>query len=111
MGAGNTLKTEVKEWAGLGVIIVIVSLILLKIKINNPGNMTCDSGWNFSEATNICYNGTGAQSANVTINTLGQTVDTFVTAFSEPKNWAIIVIIAVIGIALFKMFQNKKQGM
>jgi len=64
MGIGGTIKNEVRDWAGLGVIIVIVSIILLKFK--------------------------DVSGVTASLNT---TIDTFVTAFSEPKNWAIIVVI------------------
>lgn len=39
---------------------------------------------------------------------LNTTIDTFVTAMSEPKNWVAIVIIAIIGISLFKFFSKQK---
>ena len=81
MAIGTKINKEVREWGSLAIVIVIVSIILLKFK-----------------------DVTGVTSA------LNTTIDTFVTAISEPKNWVIIVIIAIIGIALFKFFSSGKKG-
>ena len=78
MGIGDTLSKEVRAWGTLAIIIVIVSVILLKFK-----------------------DVSGVTSA------LNTTIDTFVTALSEPKNWVIIAIIALIGFAILKYFQKK----
>jgi len=80
MGLGDSISNEIKAWGGMAIVIVIVSIILLKFK--EVSGMTT--------ATNA-------------------TVDTFVAAVSEPKNWVVIVIIAIIGIALFKKFGSKKS--
>ena len=79
MGLGDKISDEIKSWGGLAIVIVIVSIILLKFK--EVGGVT---------------------------TALNATIDTFVTALSEPKNWVVIVIIAIIGIALFKKFGSKK---
>jgi len=78
LGIGDTLSKEVRAWGTLAIIIVIVSVILLKFK-----------------------DVSGVTSA------LNTTIDTFVTALSEPKNWVIIAIIALIGFAILKYFQKK----
>ena len=79
MGIGDQIGKEVMAWGTLAIVIVLISVILLKFK-----------------------------SVNGVTSDLNTTVDTFVTAFSEPKNWVIIVIIAVIGIAMLKMFKSMK---
>lgn len=81
MSIGNTINKEVRAWGSLAIVIVIVSVILLKFK----------------------------ETSGVT-SALNTTIDTFVSAVSEPKNWVVIVIIAIIGIALFKMFSSKTKG-
>ncbi|HPQ79832.1 MAG TPA: hypothetical protein PLG47_05230 [Candidatus Dojkabacteria bacterium] len=78
MGIGDTLSKEVRAWGTLAIVIVIVSVVLLKFK--NVSGVTSD---------------------------LNTTIDTFVTALSEPKNWVIIAIIALIGFAILKYFQKK----
>ena len=80
MTIGNSLTKEVKAWGTLVMFIVILSVIILKFK----------------------------DISGVTAN-LNTTIDTFVTAFSEPKNWILIVIIAIIGIALMKKFAGKNS--
>jgi len=78
MGIGDTLSKEVRAWGTLAIVIVIVSVVLLKFK--NVSGVTSD---------------------------LNTTIDTFVTALSEPKNWVIIAIIALIGFAILKYFQKQ----
>ncbi|HPQ79833.1 MAG TPA: hypothetical protein PLG47_05235 [Candidatus Dojkabacteria bacterium] len=103
---GDTLSKEVKAWGTLAILIVIISLVLIKFKIANPGNITCASGYTFNATANNCYLTTNA-SQTASIGTVGGTIDTFVTSLSEPKNWVIIAIIALIGFAILKYFQKK----
>lgn len=79
MGLGDKVNKEVMAWGGLCIGIVIISVILLKFK--SVSGVTSD---------------------------LNTTIDTFVTALSEPKNWVIMAIIALIGFGLFKYFKSKK---
>ena len=82
MALGDTLGKELMAWIGLAITIVIGSVVLLKFK-----------------------NVSGVTSA------LNTTIDTFITALSEPKNWVAIVIIAVIGFAVLKIFSKTgKKG-
>ena len=78
MGIGETLSKEVQAWGVLAIVVVIVSVVLLKFK----------------------------DVSGVT-SSLNSTIDTFVAAFSEPKNWVAIVIIALIGFAILKLFTSK----
>ena len=78
MGIGETLTKEIKAWGVLAIVVVIVSVVLLKFK----------------------------DVSGVT-SSLNSTIDTFVAAFSEPKNWVAIVIIALIGFAILKLFTSK----
>lgn len=73
------LTGEVKAWAQLGIIIVVVSIILVKFK-------------SISGAT----------------SETNDTVDSIVTGLQEPANWLTIVITAVIGFALFRYFSKKQ---
>ena len=120
MGLGTKVNKEVREWGSLAIVIVIISIILLKFKSGNVGDAICPSTW-LNETSNFCciFNSTGGTSpagllcsaANRTsLATTGVFLDTMVTAISEPKNWVIIVIIAIIGIALFKFFSSGKKG-
>jgi len=78
MGIASTLSNEVQAWGVLAIVITIVSVILLKFR-----------------------NSVDYASLNLTITTI-------VDALAEPKNWVAIVIIALIGFALLKLFRGKK---
>jgi len=80
MAVGSQLQTTIKEWGVLVMFVVIISVVLLKFK--DVGGVTLG---------------------------LNTTIDTFVSAFSEPKNWVTIVIIAIIGISLLAMFYKMKS--
>ena len=73
---------EIIGWAALAMVVVIVSIILVKFKTV-----------------------TGMTAA------LNSSIDTYVTAFLEPKNWVSIVIIAIIGISLVVYFVGKFKSM
>jgi len=75
---GRNLRQEITEWGILAMVVVIVSVVLLKFK----------------------------DVSGVT-STLNTTIDTIVTALSEPKNWVSIVIIGLIGFGLVKLFTKK----
>ena len=81
MGIGNSLTTTIREWGVLVMFVVIISVVLLKFK--------------------------GVSGVTADLNT---TIDTFVTAFSEPKNWVTIVIIALIGVAMLGLFNKLKTN-
>ena len=78
MGMGKTLRREITEWGILTMVIVVISVVLLKFQ--NVSGVTA--------------------ALNTTINTI-------VTALSEPKNWLIIVIVALIGFSLIGLFSKK----
>ena len=115
MGIGDTLSKEVRGWGTLAILIVVMSLILLKFKTSNVGNITCGANYIINTSSNTCCLGTtltghGCSAANSTaIGNVASTLDTFVTALSEPKNWVIIAIIALIGFSILKYFQKKKD--
>jgi len=77
---GRNLRQEITEWGILAMVVVIVSVVLLKFK----------------------------DVSGVT-STLNTTIDTIVTALSEPKNWVSIVIIGLIGFGLVKLFTKKED--
>lgn len=79
MGMGDTLTKEIKGWITLAMFIVVGSVVLLKFK--------------------------GVSGVTAGLNT---TIDSFVTAFSEPSSWVAIAIIAIIGYGIMKYFQGKK---
>jgi hypothetical protein len=80
MAIAKKLGTEVQAWGSLAIVIVILSIVLTKFK-DVSGSST---------ETNA-------------------TIDTFVTALQEPANWVSIVIIAVVGFALFKYFGSSSD--
>jgi|TARA_Y100000034_G_scaffold131364_1_gene191938 chromate transport protein ChrA len=80
MGIASTLATNVKDWGTLAIVLVVVSIVLTKFKDNSA--MTAS---------------------------LNSTVDTFVSALAEPKNWVSIVIIALIGFSMLKLFTSKSR--
>ena len=80
MGMGKTLRKELTEWGILTMVIVIISVVLLKFK--------------------------GVSGVTTDLNT---TIDTIVSALSEPKNWIVIVVVGLIGFALVRMFSSKSN--
>lgn len=75
MGMGRMLRKEITEWGILVMVIVVVSVVILKFKAVD--GVTSD---------------------------LNTTIDTFVSALSEPKNWVVIVIVGLIGFGLVRLF-------
>ena len=80
MGIANKVSKEVYGWGSLAIIIVIMSVVLLKFK--------------------------DISGVTAALNT---TIDTFVTAISEPQNWVVIVIIALIGFGVLAYFRKNKS--
>ena len=109
MGMGDKLNKAVVAWGVLAMVIVIMSIILLKFRLND--SVACASShpvFNASQ-TICCLNSTGTGCAvNTTTQALYSDVGTFVTAFSEPRNWVVIVLIATIGIGLIAYFRKQK---
>ena len=119
MGIGETLSKEVQAWGVLAIVVVIISVVLLKFKTANVGDITCPSSNSsylfFNASTNLCCEGSDFTTATAScgngseaIGSVASTLDTFVVAFSEPKNWVAIVIIALIGFAILKLFTKKR---
>jgi len=112
MGLGEKLSKELVAWTTVAITVVIASVLLLKFKSANPGNMTCTVGGTYpyyNVSGNVCSNTTtaaGGEASTTAINTVAQTTDTFITAFSEPKNWIVIVIIALIGVGVLMLFRK-----
>ena len=109
MGIANTVSKEVYGWGSLAVVIVLMSVVLLKFKSNNVANITCASGYTFNETANNCYLTTNA-SVTSAVGSVASTLDTFVTALSEPQNWVVIVIIALIGFGVLAYFRRNKNA-
>ncbi len=80
MALTDSLQKNIMGWGIIGVVIVLLSVVMLKFK----------------------------DISGVTAG-LNTTIDTFVTGISEPQNWVIIFIIALIGFAVLKLFMNKKN--
>ena len=119
MGIGETLSKEIQAWGVLAIVVVIISVVLLKFKSANVGDITCPGASEthnfFNASSNLCCLGnsftnvSNCASGNTSaIGNVASTLDTFVGAFSEPKNWVAIVIIALIGFAILKLFTKKK---
>jgi len=79
MALTDTLQKNITGWGTIAIVIVVMAIVLLKFK--DVSGVT--SG-------------------------LNTTIDTFITGISEPQNWVIIFIIALIGFAVLKLFLNKK---
>ena len=115
MSIGNKVEGEANAWGRVGIAIVLVSVILLKMKTSNVGNAVCASGTVLNESSNTCCVGDAVATMNcngvnsTTILSTGSFIDTIVSALSEPKNWVIIVIIGIIGIAMFTLFKKMKS--
>lgn len=106
MSMGNKINSEVMGWTGVAITVVLASIILLKFKTSNPGNMTCGASYTYNATANNCYL-TANSSTTTAIGSVASTTDSFVAALAEPKNWVAIVIIALIGFAILA-FYNKK---
>jgi len=77
MGIGKGIALEINEWVGVAMVVVVASLVLIQFK--------------------------GVSGITAALNS---TIEKFVSAFAEPANWVAIVIIAIIGYAIIRMFQN-----
>ena len=106
MGIGSNLTNHIKEWGILVMFIVVISIVLLKFSTNN--SVVCGKNYIYNASATNCYLSTNS-SVTAAVNTNYGTLTTFVTAFSEPKNWVTIVIIAAIGIALLALFNKMKK--
>ena len=80
MSMGKTLRKEITEWGILAMVVVIISVVVLKFK-----------------------DVSGVTTA------LNSTIDTFVAAFAEPKNWIIIVVVGLIGMSLIGYFKRTSK--
>ena len=109
MGVGDKINKELTAWVTVAITVVLASVLLLKFKSANPGDMTCTVGGTYpyyNVSSNLCGNATTGDIATTAINTVAQSTDTFVAAFAEPKNWITIVIIAMIGVAVLVLFKK-----
>ena len=114
MNLGKSLTDNVKSWGVLAIVIVVISLIILKFKIGNVGDITC-SGTKayYNASSNLCCLGTATTPTNcltgntTAIGDVAQTIDIFVSGLSEPKNWLIIAIISLVGFGILKYFSGK----
>lgn len=106
MAIGQNVNKEIQAFGVLVIVIVILSVVLLNMRLS--GSVACPtSGYIYNTTTSLCQDATNS-GLNESARTLFTDIGTFVSAFSEPKNWVIIVIIAIIGIALMKKFAGKK---
>jgi len=87
MGIGKDLSTNIKEWGILVMVIVVISVVLLKFRVND--SIVCSSGvLNETGSVNICCTGTAnatasaCQVANESVRTLYTDLNTYVSAFS-----------------------------
>lgn len=109
MGIGKNLSLSVKEWGVLAIFIVIISIMLLKFSTND--SVACSTGYLYNSTYDVCCSSATSCASNLSVTDLPTTITTIVTAFSEPRNWVGIVIIAAIGIALLAYFNKSKGGM
>ena len=119
MNLGETLTDNVKSWGVLAVVVVVMSLLLLKFKTSNVGSITCPNSnatYLFYNATsNTCCYGTSLTAGgncsigSEAIGSVATNLDTFVTGLSEPKNWVIIAIIALVGFGILRYFSKQSN--
>lgn len=114
MGLGRTLRNEITSWGILIMVIVVLSVILLKFRTND--SVVCQTGFlNASPPSGAicCTNATAgtaqACALNSSVRSLYADLNTFVQAFSEPKNWVVIVIVGIIGFGLVRLFTKEKE--
>ena len=109
MGFGKVLKDEILELGVLVLLIVVISVVLLKMRASD--SVACNAGrlvTNESAATICCANSNC--SVNVSVRALYNDVGTYVTAFSEPKNWVIIIIIGLVAVGLIALFMKLSKN-
>lgn len=105
MGMSNSISNSINEWTGVGILVIIASIILIKFK-----SSSCPNNYTFNTSTaNTCYLTSNSSVTTTTGGNIGTTIDTFVSALSEPKNWIAIVIIAIIGFAILQMYNKRKS--
>lgn len=104
---GKQLRLEIVEWGVLVMVTVILSVVLLTMR--QSSTVSCPSGYFYNAsqlATEACC-GNSTCSINASTNSLFSDVGTYVSAFQEPKNWIVIVIIGLIGLGLIKYWKTK----
>ena len=79
MSVTGKLEPEIRGWVGIGILIVIGSVILLKFK--------------------------AVSGVTTALNT---TIDAVVSGLSEPSSWVAIAVIALVGFAMFSYAKSKK---
>ena len=111
MALAGDLKKEIVEWGILGMVIVIFSVILLTMR--ETDSIACASGF-YNKSLNLCCTNGTVEFAdkycalNATPQSLYNDLGTYVSAFSEPKSWIVIIIIGIIGMALIGYFKKKQ---
>ena len=112
MGLGDKIGKELRGWTAVAITIVIASVILLKFRSSNIGEMAACTGQytEYNSTSNLCYNVTNTANTTAVTGQLSLTLDTFVSALSEPKNWIVIVIIAIIGVGVLALFKKGMSG-
>ena len=110
---GEKLTNEVKAWGSVAVIIVVISIIMVKFMMSNPGNAICGTSYHYNLSTNMCCL-TNESSCSTTLNstaleTAGGVLSETITALGEPKNWVAIVLIAIIGFGVLYHFTKKRK--
>jgi hypothetical protein len=80
MSVGKTLNTNVTQLGVLAMTIVIISVVVVK----------------FADVDGVT-------------SEINETINTFVTAFQEPASWVSIIIVALVGWFLVRMFSKGKN--
>jgi len=119
MALTETLNKNVIGFGTLAIAIVIMSVVLLKFK-DGVGSSLCTAS-NGVLANQTTYNTTidaccftnasltGACTMSNSTPTMVTDIGTYVSALSEPKNWVAIVIIALIGFGVLKLFMYSRK--
>lgn len=105
MGIGEKLNKNVIEFGALAIVIVVISIVLLKLQVND--SIRCENSWTYNASNSLCC-ATQTCASNASVTSVSSDITTYVSAFSEPRNWIVILIIFFIGLYMIKMFNSKK---
>jgi len=104
MAMVDTLQKNILGWGTLGMLLVVLLVVLTKFKTTGA---VCQTGYSINVTANNCYLTTNA--SVTTTPTSITLIDNFVSGLSEPGNWVAIVVIALVGFGIVKLFSKKKS--
>jgi len=107
MGVSGKLTSEIKGIAVLTIIIVVMSIVLVKFK--DVSGAVCPTAYpTYNASTDNCLNSTFASTS---LNNVGNSINSSVTALQEPVTWIAIIVIIIVVAWLMSYLKGKKSGM